>query len=46
MSESIEQVATAAEQQSHIAEDINIRLVSVSDSINGLAELGHKLQKK
>tara|TARA_R110000744_G_scaffold56547_12_gene119290 strand:- start:12784 stop:14898 length:2115 start_codon:yes stop_codon:yes gene_type:complete len=45
MSESIEQVATAAEQQSHVAEDINIRLVSVSDSSNGLAELGHKLQK-
>jgi methyl-accepting chemotaxis protein len=45
MSESTEQVATAAEEQSHVAEDINIRLVSVSDSSTGLAELGRKLQK-
>ncbi|TMM46313.1 methyl-accepting chemotaxis protein [Colwellia ponticola] len=45
MSESTEQVATAAEEQSHVAEDINIRLVSVSDSSTGLAELGQRLQK-
>ncbi|TWX63549.1 methyl-accepting chemotaxis protein [Colwellia demingiae] len=45
MSESTEQVATAAEEQSQVAEDINIRLVSVSDSSTGLAELGQRLQE-
>ncbi len=45
MSESIDKVATAADEQNHVAEDINIRIVSVSDSSRDLAELGHKLQE-
>ena len=45
MSANTEQVATATEEQSHVAEDINIRLVSVSYNSRGLAELGKKSQE-
>ncbi|MBB1271359.1 methyl-accepting chemotaxis protein [Psychromonas sp. SR45-3] len=45
ISESTEQVATAAEEQRYVAEDINTRLVSISDSSAGLAKLGQRLQE-
>lgn len=43
INDSAEQVATAAEEQSQVSEDINIRVVAVSDNSNDLAELGNGL---
>ena len=45
INESSEQVATAAEEQSQVSEDINMRLVSVTDSSKALAELGKELRE-
>ena len=44
INESSAQVATAAEEQSQVSEDINKRLVTVTDSSTGLAELGQELK--
>ena len=44
INESSEQVATAAEEQSQVSEDINVRLVTVTDSSKALAELGQELK--
>lgn len=45
INDSISQVATAAHQQSQVSEDINQRVVAVSDSSVELAELGNVLQQ-
>lgn len=44
INESSAQVATAAEEQSQVSEDINVRLVTVTDSSKALAELGQELK--
>jgi methyl-accepting chemotaxis protein len=45
INQSAEQVATAAEEQSQVSEDINVRLVTVTDSSTELAALGHELNQ-
>ncbi|WP_034474494.1 methyl-accepting chemotaxis protein [Aestuariibacter salexigens] len=44
ISEGATQVASAAEEQSTVSEDINMRLTLVSDSSRHLAKLGNELQ--
>ncbi len=44
INESSAQVATAAEEQSQVSEDINKRIVIVTDSSTTLAELGEELK--
>ena len=44
INESSVQVATAAEEQSQVSEDINMRIVTVTDSSKALAELGQELK--
>lgn len=45
ISEGSEQVATAAEEQSQVSEDINRRLVTISESSRALADLGAELKE-
>jgi methyl-accepting chemotaxis protein len=45
ISEGSEQVATAAEEQSQVSEDINRRLVRITESSRALADLGAELKE-